>query len=71
VRLKCAGPAGSRCSGRLTLTAKVGKRTVTLASAPYSVAAGRTSTVRVHPRKPLPHRATVTAGKTMRTIVLR
>jgi len=71
VRLKCTGPAGRRCSGRLTLTAKLGKRTVTLASAPYRVTAGRTATVRLHPRQPLPHRVTVSAGKTKRTIVVR
>lgn len=50
VRLKCTGPAGQRCSGRLTLTAKSGKRTITLGSARYTVTAGRTSTVRVRIR---------------------
>jgi hypothetical protein len=71
VRLKCAGPAGKRCAGRLTLTAKRGKRTVTLGSAPYRISTGRTSTVRVHPRRPLPRRATITAGKATRTITVR
>jgi hypothetical protein len=71
VRLKCTGPAGKRCSGRLKLTAKAGKRTVTLASATYRVTAGKTSTVRLHPRRPLPRRVTVAAGTAVRTITVR
>ncbi len=70
VRLKCSGPAGRNCSGRLTLTAKAGKRTVTFASAPYRVTTGRTSTVRLHARRPLPRRVTIAAGKVMRTITV-
>jgi hypothetical protein len=68
VRLKCTGPAGQSCSGRLKLTAKAGKRTVVLASAPYRVTSGATSTVRLHPRRPLTRRVTVAAGKVTRTI---
>jgi hypothetical protein len=71
VRLKCTGPAGQRCSGRLKLTAKAGKRTVTLASASYAVTAGKTSTVRLHVRRPLPRRVTVAAGTVTRTITVR
>jgi hypothetical protein len=71
VRLKCAGPAGKRCSGRLKLTAKAGKRTVTLASAPYAMTSGKTSTVRLHVRRPLPRRVTVAAGTAARTITVR
>jgi hypothetical protein len=67
VRLKCAGPADQRCSGRLTLTAKAGKRTLKLGSAPYTVAAGKTSAVRVKLRPAalrarLPRRVTITAA---------
>jgi hypothetical protein len=71
VRLKCSGPAGRSCGGRLILTAKHGKRTVTLASASYRVTAGRTSTVRLRPRHPLPHRVTAVAGTARRTITVR
>jgi hypothetical protein len=66
VRLKCTGAAGQSCSGRLTLTAK--KRT--LASAPYRVAGGTTSTVRLRVRRPLPRRVTVATGKLTRTITV-
>jgi hypothetical protein len=71
VRLTCAGPAGGSCSGRLTATAKRGKRTVTLASAPYRITTGATSTVRLHARRPLPRRVTVAAGTVTRTITVR
>ena len=82
VRIKCTGLAGQRCSGRMMLTAKAGKRTVTLGSAPYTLTAGRASTVRVpiRPRalrRPLPRSVTVRAGtptkpaSAVRTITLR
>jgi hypothetical protein len=71
VRLTCAGPAGQSCSGRLTLTTRRGNRIVTLASAPYRVTSGSTSTVRVHARRPLPRRVTVAAGGTTRAITIR
>jgi hypothetical protein len=71
VRLKCTGPAGTRCDGRLTLTAKLGRRTDTLASASYRVAAGATGTVRLRARRPLPRRVTVAAGTATRTVTVR
>jgi hypothetical protein len=71
LRLTCTGSAGQRCSGRLTLTARRGKRTITVGSAPFAVPAGRSVTVRVRLRatKP-PRRVTATAGAAARPIAL-
>jgi hypothetical protein len=71
LRLTCTGSAGQRCSGRLTLTARRGKRTITVGSAPFAVPAGRSVTVRVWLRatKP-PRRVTASAGAAARPIAL-
>jgi hypothetical protein len=72
VRLMCTGPAGQRCHGRLTLTAKAGRRTIALGSAPYSITAGKAKTVRIRTRAgKLPRRVTVKTATTHRTITIR
>ncbi|WP_053226326.1 Ig-like domain-containing protein [Solirubrobacter soli] len=80
VKLTCTGQPRQRCSGNLTLTAKVRKRTLTLGSKPFTTLAGRTSTVtvRIRPsalRHRLPGRVTAVASSetanVVRTIAIR
>lgn len=72
MRLTCTGPLGQRCRGRLTLTAKAGKRTITLGSARYTVLAGHAKTVRIRIRvAKLPRRVTVKTASAHRTITVR
>jgi hypothetical protein len=47
MRLACPKAARRRCAGRLTLTIRKGKKTVTLGSARYSVKPRRTASVAI------------------------
>ena len=47
VKLRCPPAAVVRCRGRLSLTAKVKRKTIKLGSARFDVAAGKTKTVRI------------------------
>jgi hypothetical protein len=71
LRLTCTGAAGQRCSGRLTLTARRGERTITVGSSPYAVMAGRRATVRVRIHAtPRLRRVIARAGAVARPIAL-
>ena len=71
LRVTCAGAAGQRCGGRVTLTARRGKRTITVGSAPYAVLAGRRATVRVRiGATPRLRRVIARAGAVARPIAL-
>jgi hypothetical protein len=65
--MRCAGRADQRCTGRLALQMKTGKKVVTVGRASYSVAGGKRVTVVVKPTSALlkmlraKRRATVTA----------
>jgi hypothetical protein len=72
LRLRCTGPSGQRCRGRLTLRAVIGKRAVPVAFAPYTIAAGQAKTVRLRLHaSTLPRRVTAMAAGTSRTIAIR
>ena len=47
VKMRCSATAVGDCSGRLTLKAKVGRKRVTLASARFVIASGKSKTVRL------------------------
>ena len=47
VKLRCPASAVTRCKGKLSLTAKVKKKTVKLGKASFSIAPGKTKTVRI------------------------
>jgi hypothetical protein len=56
IRLSCRGTAGQLCAGTLTLKPSPSKRRATAAAAGrarFSIAAGRSQTVRVQPTKTL------------------
>jgi hypothetical protein len=58
--------AGARCAGKLKLTDKIGKRTVTLAAGHYALNAGSTKTIKVklnHNGRVLLHKSGKLSGK--------
>ncbi len=47
VKVRCPAAAVTRCKGKLSLTAKVKRKTVKLGTASFSIAPGKTKTVRI------------------------